>query len=76
MHMRTAGRADEPAVLAVASANDVWTVVVDGEGWSGGPLPLLPGRCFSVSISTPDSLAFFMADVARGQPERLEEEDQ
>lgn len=53
--------ADEPATL-VLGANDVWTQ------WM---VPLL-GRCFSVSISTPDSLAFFMADVARGQPDRLE----
>lgn len=34
-------------------------------------LPLL-GR-FIVSISTPDSLAFFIADEARGQPDRLKE---
>lgn len=34
-------------------------------------LPLL-GR-FIVSISTPDSLAFFIADEARGQPDRLKD---
>lgn len=35
-------------------------------------LPLLAHCCFIVSISTPESLAFLMADVARGQPDRLE----
>lgn len=34
-------------------------------------VPLL-ARCLIVSISTPDIRAFFMAEVARGQPERLE----
>lgn len=36
-------------------------------------LPLLAHCCFIVSISTPESLAFLMADVARGQPDRLKE---
>lgn len=35
-------------------------------------LPLLAHCCFIVSISTPESLAFLMADVARGQPDKLE----
>ena len=30
-----------------------------------------PRCCFIVSISTPESRAFLMAEVARGQPERL-----
>lgn len=33
-------------------------------------VPLL-ARCLIVSISTPVIRAFFMAEVARGQPERL-----
>lgn len=39
-------------------------------------LPLLAHCCFIVSISTPESLAFLMADVARGQPDRLEAKKQ
>lgn len=39
-------------------------------------LPLLAHCCFIVSISTPESLAFRMADVARGQPDRLEAKKQ
>lgn len=43
-------------------------------GWGrrggGGPLPLL-ARCRMVSICSPDSFAFFMADVARGHPDKL-----
>lgn len=35
-------------------------------GW----LPLL-ARCRMVSICSPDSFAFFMADVARGHPDKL-----
>lgn len=35
-----------------------------------GSLPLL-ARCRMVSICSPDSFAFFMADVARGQPDKL-----
>lgn len=41
-----------------------------GEWWFW--LPLLARCCFIVSISTPESLAFLMADVARGHPDRLE----
>lgn len=37
-----------------------------GEGCS----PLL-ARCRMVSICSPDSFAFFMADVARGHPDKL-----
>ena len=36
----------------------------------GAPLPLL-ARCRMVSICSPDSFAFFMADVARGHPDKL-----
>lgn len=40
----------------------------------GGQLPLL-ARCRMVSICSPDSFAFFIADVARGQPDKLGTED-
>lgn len=39
-------------------------------GWAGAPLPLL-ARCRMVSICSPDNFAFFMADVARGHPDKL-----
>lgn len=32
-------------------------------------------RCRMVSICSPDSFAFFIADVARGQPDKLRTED-
>ena len=43
-----------------------------GWGRRGGRalLPLL-ARCRMVSICSPDSFAFFMADVARGHPDKL-----
>lgn len=41
-----------------------------GERGPGAWLPLL-ARCLMVSICSPDSFAFFMADVARGHPDRL-----
>lgn len=42
----------------------------DGGGRAGALLPLL-ARCRMVSICSPDSFAFFMADVARGHPDKL-----
>lgn len=45
-----------------------------GRGGAGGQLPLL-ARCRMVSICSPDSFAFFIADVARGQPDKLGTED-
>lgn len=45
-----------------------------GSGGGGGVgLPLL-ARCRMVSICSPDSFAFFIADVARGQPDKLGDE--
>lgn len=49
------------------------TVALGCAGLSRGTrvtLPLL-ARCRMVSICSPDSFAFFMADVARGQPDKL-----
>lgn len=54
----------------------MWVWVIWGGWWCGqqgvvpGGLPLL-ARCRMVSICSPDSFAFFMADVARGQPDKL-----
>lgn len=44
--------------------------VAQRPGGQAGALPLL-ARCRMVSICSPDSFAFFMADVARGQPDKL-----
>jgi hypothetical protein len=40
-------------------------------GRLGAWLPLL-ARCLIVSICSPDSFAFFMADVALGHPDKLQ----
>lgn len=55
--------------VVVMGEGVVWVWVWAAGGGVGG-LPLL-ARCRMVSICSPDSFAFFIADVARGQPDKL-----
>lgn len=65
-----------PPALVVRGSGDLrpWPAEASCRGGAGGQLPLL-ARCRMVSICSPDSFAFFIADVARGQPDKLGMED-
>lgn len=76
IHARTRAHTQKSDSFIICNWNSAWLTISHSLSLIGCivwlSLPLLARWCFIVSISTPESLAFLMAEVARGQPDRLQ----